>query len=337
MALYTTDRIVEYSVWPSATNQVVNQGAGSTGCHGNESTIRYGSIGSNTTQTFSTNNDVVICGDEAWNACAEIDNTAFTTEHLFKWNSSSPDPCVFFSKGPWFYIAYSKETDNLWVHRGVDHNGNYEEEEWTCNPGITTNGKWYDLQVAWGGNSTFTPFVKCNNVAKTMSHYHTSRHGGNWYYDDDQQIKVMNSADQNACARSVLSMFRFHNAVLSDAHMSDNYTADLVRTTINVTWTQDGTTFKVPNTVATHVNPDSVITLNNSWRETNVPNTATTPYLPTVGIQRGSPPVGGNAVAAVILPTVTVARFADVPPPRTFVFTEIVRNTFTLTPKAGDE
>lgn len=336
MALYTTNRIVEYSVWLSNSNQVTNQQSGYDGCHGNESTIRYGSFAGYTTQTFSTNNDVVICGDNSTTACSQIDNTAFTVELLFKWDSSSVDPCWLFSKGHDFYIAYSKSTDTLWVHRDINYGGYKEEEEWSCHPGITTNGKWYDLQVAWGGYNS-TPLVKCNNVSKTMTHYTTSRHGGNWYDDSNQQIKVMNSSDQNACARSVLSMFRFHNAVLSDAHMSDNYTADLVRTAINVTWTQDGTTFKVPNTVATHVNPDSVIVVANAWRETNVPNTATTPYLPTVAIQRDSQPVGGNAVAAVILPTVTVARFADVPPPPTFVFTEIVRNTFTLTPKAGDE
>jgi hypothetical protein len=255
---------------------------------------------------------------------------AWTAEWLFQYDDSTPNYSYPLTKYN-TYVQYQNGV--LVVNRRST--GSNPQDIWTATtmPAFT-DGAWYDVQLSLGAFGTM-PLLKINNVTYSLSGMPGD--GTTAQNDSAYPLKICNNDAQGSAFRCNLAVFRWYDAPLTTAELSANYAVDWARIASSVGWTQDGTTYKVPNVAADDLTLESIVGLDNAWHEgypePNVGAVATDPVV----VVAHTEPVGGNATARAYNPSVIAARFPDVPPQATLDLTHPVRANFVFNPILGED
>lgn len=333
MALNVGSAYVRYETWPSSGTTVTNTGTGPNG-NGNgsgsgvERTNQYIAWApSYTGQRFTSSSDAVTVSRDGAGTNNIDFSSGITIEALFKWDSSSTNPCYLWSQGSNFYIRYYRTSNYIEFSRSAIT----DDDIWRCTIPAMTNGAAYDLQVSWGMPSS-QPIVKLNNVSYTPTHYHANYPNvGYWASVYGSDAIVFNNSSKSGAWRGTLGIFRYHHTNLDSAALSGNYTIDWGRVFVQLevtaaTLTPPTAAAAIPTFTAPTADP-------NHWFQNEIPNATAAGIDPpvssdittTVALGVTSP-----VTTAVHAPTVAGARYADVPPIPGYTLTHVVPNRFTL-------
>lgn len=322
MAVRTTNRQLEFWTWPeSPTTTVTNTGLAGTDYNAVEVANHYTTVGAQTAQQITANNEAIIIP----NGAAIDTPAAFTIELQFRYDQTALNNADLFAKGPTFHATYQHSSGYFYLYRS--------NATWYIKPNLV-NGHWYNIQISWGASNS-TPIIKVNNVAPTLR---GSVGSGSWTSDAGYDLKVMNDVNQGYALRSTVEVVRFYDAALSDAELQANYAADILGYVQTVTWTQDGSTYKVPNVGVDDLTLESVVGISNAWHEGYPePDVGAVAMAPTAEVLPNEFPLGGHATARAYAPMVVAARFPDVPPGAAIDLTHSVRAKFVFNPIVGED
>jgi hypothetical protein len=226
MTVHEANCQLKYDVWTSgaaANDGLAGAGYNATGTAAKNVTLKSGVTANKST---AVGDYVSVPHGPAIN-----NQTVATWEILFRWDAAGANTTpVFFSKddggandsfqGIECYYYSSK----LYIERdtAVGSNGPYG---WCAFTPVA--GTWYDIQITWDmtGYSN-TPVIIINNVAQSVTFEGTTV---SWIDDSSYNLTIGNCNAYDSATYITLTLFRWHNAILSSAYLTDNYNADIAR------------------------------------------------------------------------------------------------------------
>ena len=229
MTVHEGNCVVKFSTWPSSGTAVTNEGSAGSGYNATLSSNKYVALPHATAQKSTASGDYI----DVAHGSAINNPTVATWEALFRWDTANTYSLIFSKdNGGSGYsalgllVGYSSNT--LYVERDQDASNS---TAWTT-PWTPVTGCWYHIQITWDMTSlSNTPVFKINNVAGLAT---SANVGTPTTFIDDSTFDLCltnnnyhaQSTFNNYCT---LTLFRWHNAILSDAYLQDNYNADISR------------------------------------------------------------------------------------------------------------
>ena len=228
MTVHEGNCVVKFSTWPSSGTAVTNEGSGGSAYNATLSSNQYVALPHATAQKGTATGDYI----DVPHGAAIANPTTLTVEALFRWDTANTYSQIFSKdNGGAGYTELGIELGisggNLYVERDQDSSHSYA---WTT-PWNPVVGCWYHIQVTWDmTNVANTPVMKINNVAGSVSN--AGNTATSFIDDSTFDLCIGNSNAHSTAAfinKSTYTLFRWHNAILSDAYLQDNYNADIAR------------------------------------------------------------------------------------------------------------
>lgn len=217
---YETNCVVKYSTWPASGTAVTNEGSAGSAYNGTAYDNDYNLLASGATSfKFDTSTDYINIPKGS-----AIDNLqAVTFEYAFYYVGSGT-AATFFWKSNNFY-AFINGTGQIVFYR-TDAAGPDVNCLWHTPTNTIVTGGWYDIQIAWDSTSFCAnpPVILVNNVSQTLTEA-PSGSTTSWYDDSGSDVRIGSSSAAGGVIGTI-ALFRLHNAVLTDAQLTQNYEAD---------------------------------------------------------------------------------------------------------------
>jgi len=252
MPVHETNCIVKFSSWPTTGTTITNHGTAGSGYNGTAYDNDYTVLPSGATAfAFDTSDDLITIPHGT-----AINNFSLITLEFIFYVGRGVTTLDFAAKGDQWgitvntdwggYISISRY-NNDWSGKVMYTFGSL---------GLVAGG-WNDLQITWdcSGYSN-VPILKLNNVARTMTANGSTGTVTAWLDDSAQNFTLWNLGNLSP-ASGVLALFRWHNAILSDAYLVDNFNNDwpLTETLLHATV---GTSKYAGGTSQQYLNPPIV-------------------------------------------------------------------------------
>lgn len=227
---YENNCIVKFSTWPSSGTAITNEGSAGSGYDGVAADNDYYLLASGATSfKFNGTTDKVTVSKGA-----AIDNIANVTVefvvYINGWGAAGAG--VLFNKATVagaFGADLNGGDGRLRLYRLSANGPNFDM--WTTTNVVAALGNWYDIQITWvsGVGPGATPHIYVtgvDGVQHDCALTHTLTGAGNWVSDSNYDLCIGDWPTYNHQWNGNFVVFRIHNAVLTDAQLTQNYNAD---------------------------------------------------------------------------------------------------------------
>jgi hypothetical protein len=217
---YEAHCVVKYATWPTSGTTITNKGSGGTPYNGTAVDNDYLLQPTGATSfNFNDTTDFVMVPQGGI-----VTNSPFTLEFVFYLDTlgGSSGDMLLLDPNWGIYIIIGNDGNLLMLKQtpAIDW-ANFISNYLPA--GTFVVGNWYALQITWDTSSyNTTPIIKVDNVSKTVTH-NVSGTVASWAAETTRML-FGDGGGNRYIGAGVL--FRYHNTILTDAQLIQNYEAD---------------------------------------------------------------------------------------------------------------